>query len=79
LRTSSLSLRVNGNSAIDSIELTESEGRSFWSLVEKVIRLEGTKLEIFCSAFNNMCLAGATLENCSVQASPQSVELRYVG
>lgn len=79
LRTSSLSLRVNGNSTIDSIELTESEGRSFWSLAEKVIRLEGTKFEIFSSAFNTMSLAGATLENCSVQASPQLVELRYVG
>ncbi len=79
LRTSSLSLRVNGNSTIDSIELTESEGRSFWSLAEKVIRLEGTKFEIFCSALNNMRLAEATLEHCLVQASPQSVELRYVG
>ena len=79
LRTSSLSLRVNGNSTIDSIELTESEGRSFWSLTEKVIRLEGRRFEMFRSAFNNMCLAGTTLENCSVQASPQSVELRYVG
>jgi hypothetical protein len=79
LRTSSLSLRVSGNSEIDSIELTESEGRSFWSLAEKVIRLEGTKFEMFCSAFSGMSLAGAALQNCSVQTSPQTVELRYVG
>ncbi len=78
LRTSSLSLRVIGNSTIDSIELTEIERRSFWSLTEKVIRLEGATFEMFGSAFNNMCLAGAALENCSVQASPQSLELRYV-
>jgi hypothetical protein len=79
LRTASLSLRVNGISTIDAIELTESEGRSFWSLTEKVIRLEGTTFEMFCSAFNDMGLAGAALDNCSVQSSPQSVELRYVG
>ena len=79
LSTSSLSLRVSGNSTIDSVELTESEGRSFWSLAEKVIRLEGTKFEIFCSAFIGMGLAGAKLENCLVQASSQTVELRYVG
>ncbi len=79
LSTSSLSLRVSGNSTIDSVELTESEGRSFWSLAEKVIRLEGTKFEIFYSAFIGMGLAGAKLENCLVQASSQTVELRYVG
>jgi hypothetical protein len=79
LRTPSLSLQVSGNHAFDSIELTESQGKSFWSLTEKVIRLEGRKFEMFCSAFNDMGLAGAMLENCSVQASHQSVELRYVG
>jgi hypothetical protein len=79
LRTPSLSLQVSGNHAVDSIELNESEGRSFWSLTEKVIRLEGRRFQMFRSAFNNMCLAGTTLENCSVQASHQSVELRYVG
>jgi hypothetical protein len=79
LRTPSLSLQVSGNYAFDSIQLTESQGKSFWSLTEKVIRLEGRKFEMFCSAFNDMCLAGAMLENCSVQASNQSVELRYVG
>ena len=79
LSTASLSLRVSGNSTIDSVELTESEGRSFWSLAEKVIRLEGTKFEIFYSAFIGMGLAGAKLENCLVQASSQTVQLRYVG
>jgi len=79
LRTPQLKIQVNGNQSLDSVELTGFNEYSFWSLSERVIRLEGERFEIFRRAFDEMLSKKSRLENCAIQAFPTGVELRYVG
>ena len=79
LRTPQLKIQVNGNQSLDSVELTGFNEYSFWSLSERVIRLEGERFEIFRRPFDEMLSKNLRLENCAVQAFPTCVELRYVG
>lgn len=47
LTTSAVSLRVTGENTLDSIEIIESGGRSYWNLADKVIQLEGARFKMF--------------------------------
>jgi hypothetical protein len=79
LRTSGFTLVVSGQNTLDSIELIESDRRSYWNLVDKVIHLEGTRFKMFQSSLGRMLASGSILENCSTTVDGTSAELRYVG
>ena len=79
LKTSTFAVKVNGLRTLDSIELIESGGRSYWSLADKVIQLEGTRFEMFKDALEKMLASGSTLENCSATVDENRAELRHVG
>ncbi len=79
LTTSAFTLGVSGENTLDSIELIDSDGRSYWNLAEKVIRLEGTRFKMFRGALERMLASGSSLENCSTAVDAESAELRYVG
>ena len=79
LRTSAFTLGVSGENTLDAIELIDADGRSYWSLADKVIRLEGTRFKMFQGALESMLAPGNTLENCSTTVDETSADLRYVG
>ena len=79
LKTSTFAVKVNGLRTLDSIEIIESDGVSHWNLADKVIRLEGTRFEMFKAALEKMLESGNTLENFSAAVDGNRVELRYVG
>lgn len=79
LRTSGFTLVVSGQNTLDSIELIESDRRSYWNLAEKVIRLEGTRFTMFQGALESMLASRSILENCSTTVVGTRAELRYVG
>lgn len=79
LRTSAFTVGVTGENTLDSIEIIESDGRSYWNLVDKVIQLEGTRFKMFRGALGRMLASGSILDNCSTTADETSAELRYVG
>ena len=79
LTTAAFTLGVSGEKNLDAIELTDSDGRSYWSLADKVIQLEGTRFKTFQGAFEKMLASGSTLENCYVTVDGSRAELRYVG
>lgn len=79
LETSGLRVQVRGTETLDCIEICDQDGLCLWSLSEKIIRLEGSRFEMFQTALGKMISAGTHLENCSVRVLGRTVELRYVG
>jgi len=79
LTTSTFTLGVTGENTLDSIEIIESGGRSYWNLADKVIQLEGTRFKMFQGALGRMLASGSVLKNCSTSVDGTSAELRYVG